>query len=131
MALLPFGSAPAKSGAGTGTMTTVQDSGVNVDTAVTTLNFTGSGVTVSQVGHVITLTITGGGGTTLAAQYHLTDYGATTTYSWIGTSLGGSGTITKLVLSGNNREVRTVYTATDTFANRVSASYTTSLAYSN
>lgn len=76
-----------------------------------------------------------GGGTTLAASYHLTESGATTTYSGINSSSSSTTdanwVITKTVLSGNNRETRTVYTATDTWDNRATASYTTSLAYSN
>ena len=74
----------------------------------------------------------GGGGSSPSPSYHLTDVASTTTtYSWIGTSLGGSGSIVKTVLSGNNREVRTISTAADTYANRATASYTTSLTYSN
>lgn len=78
---------------------------------------------------------TSGGGSSLSPSYHLIDYSVSTTYSGINSSSSSqtdaNWSITKLVLSGNNREVRTVYTATDQWTNRSTATYSTSLTYSN
>lgn len=41
---------------------TTQDEGLNLSTATTTLNFTGAGVTATNVGSVVTINIPGGGG---------------------------------------------------------------------
>ena len=122
-------------GAGSGTLTTVKDEGSTLSSAAVSIDFTGSGVTATNVGTAITVDIPGGG-SSLSPSYHLTDYGATTTYSGVNSSSSSptdaNWSITKLVLSGNGRETRTVYTATDQWVNRsTTASYTTSLAYSN
>ena len=42
--------------------TTIQDEGVTLSTAATTLNFVGAGVTASGTGSTKTITIAGGGG---------------------------------------------------------------------
>lgn len=120
--------------AGAGGSTVIaQDEGSTIDAAATTLNFVGSGVTATVASHVVTITVPGGSG--LSPSYHLTDYAATTTYSGINSvsslTTNANWALTKTVLSGNNRDVRTVYTATDQWANRATATYTTSLAYSN
>jgi hypothetical protein len=54
-------SVPAGTG-GSGTVTTVKDEGSNLDTAVTSLDFVGAGVTATAVGHAVTVTVAGGGG---------------------------------------------------------------------
>ncbi len=46
---------------GGGSALTVKDEGSNLDTAVTSIDFVGAGVTASAVGHAITVTVAGGG----------------------------------------------------------------------
>lgn len=47
---------------GGGSALTVKDEGSNLDTAVTSIDFTGAGVTASNVSHAVTVNIPGGGG---------------------------------------------------------------------
>lgn len=47
--------------AASGSALTVKDEGTNLDTAVTSIDFVGAGVTATNVGHAITVTIPGGG----------------------------------------------------------------------
>jgi len=47
---------------GGGSALTVKDEGSNLDTAVTSLDFVGSGVVATNSGHAVTVTIAGGGG---------------------------------------------------------------------
>ena len=47
-------------GGGTGSALTVKDEGSNLDTAVTSIDFTGSGVTATHSGHAVTVTVPGG-----------------------------------------------------------------------
>jgi hypothetical protein len=49
-------------GVGGGSALTVKEEGSNVDTAVTSIDFVGATVTATAVGHAVTVTITGGGG---------------------------------------------------------------------
>lgn len=77
----------------------------------------------------------GGGSTTLAVQdFQAEQASATVTYQGIvaaGTSTAtASWSLLKLVLSGNDRESRAVYTATDSWDNRASATYSLSNTYS-
>jgi len=113
----------------------IQEEGSTVTAAPTAINFVGAGATVTDVAGVATVTISGGGGSSLSPSYHLTDVAsATTTYSGINTNsstTNANWAIVKKVLSGNNRETVTISTATDQWVNRVTASYTTSLTYSN
>jgi hypothetical protein len=48
------------SGTGTGSALTVKDEGSSLDTAVTSIDFAGDGVTATNVGHAITVSIAGG-----------------------------------------------------------------------
>jgi len=54
------GTALASSGGG-GSALTVKDEGTNLDTAVTSIDFVGAGVTATNSGHAVTVTISGGG----------------------------------------------------------------------
>jgi hypothetical protein len=56
------GTALASSGGG-GSALTVKDEGTDLDTAVTSFDFVGAGVTTTNSGHAVTVTIPGGGGT--------------------------------------------------------------------
>lgn len=49
-------------GGGSGTLTTVKDEGVNLSTAAVSMDFVGAGVTATNVGPAITVTIPGGSG---------------------------------------------------------------------
>lgn len=69
----------ADAGGGGGSALTIQDEGVSLSTAATTLNFTGTAVTASGSGATKTINITGGGGVNVAASY-VEDY-ATTIYT--------------------------------------------------
>ena len=133
--LLPFGLdevGSSSSGGGTGTLTTVKDEGVNLSTSAVSIDFVGTGVTATNVGTAITVTVPGG--SSLAVQDILKDQvSATTLYTGIaakGTATSATWTLLKFVLSGNDRETRTVYTASDTWNNRLTASYTSSNSYS-
>ena len=66
-------------GGGGGSALTIQEEGVSLATAATTLNFTGSAVTASGSGATKTINITGGGGVNVAASY-VEDY-TTTIYT--------------------------------------------------
>jgi hypothetical protein len=46
----------------TGPSITVQDEGSTLTTALTSLNFTGSGVTATNTGGAVTVAVSGGGG---------------------------------------------------------------------
>lgn len=48
------------SGSGSGSALTVSDEGVSLDTAVTSIDFAGAGVTATNVGHAVTVSIAGG-----------------------------------------------------------------------
>ena len=69
----------ADAGGGGGSALTIQEEGVSLATAATTLNFTGSAVTASGSGATKTINITGGGGVNVAASY-VEDY-TTTIYT--------------------------------------------------
>ena len=69
----------ADAGGGGGSALTIQDEGVSLSTAATTLNFTGTAVTASGSGATKTINITGGGSVNVAASY-VEDY-ATTIYT--------------------------------------------------
>lgn len=76
------------------------------------------------------------GGSSLSPSYHATlQADAVTMYTGINSvssSLADTNwNVCRLVLSGNNRDTRTVSTATGAFTSPASLSYTTSLAYSN
>jgi len=64
---------------GGGGSLTVQDEGINLATAATTLNFTGSGVTASGTGATKTITISGGGSTQTEEHPTVTNGSATVT----------------------------------------------------
>jgi len=64
---------------GGGGSLTVQDEGINLATAATTLNFTGSGVTASGTGATKTITITSGGSTQSEEHPTVTNGSATVT----------------------------------------------------
>ncbi len=66
-------------GGGGGSALTIQEEGVSLSTAATTLNFTGTSVTASGSGATKTINITGGGSVNVAASY-VEDY-ATTIYT--------------------------------------------------
>tara|TARA_Y100000389_G_scaffold72039_1_gene68787 strand:- start:4699 stop:8184 length:3486 start_codon:yes stop_codon:yes gene_type:complete len=66
----------ADAGGGGGSALTIQDEGVSLSTAATTLNFTGTAVTASGTGATKTINITGGGGVNVAASY-VEDYSTT------------------------------------------------------
>jgi hypothetical protein len=119
---------------GAGGSITIQEQDGTPSGTVSTLKVTNGTLTNEGSGVFSLETGSGGGGATLAAQYHRTDYGATTTYSGVATQAefdADTWTIVRKVLSGNNRETVTISTATDQWANRATASYTTSLTYSN
>ena len=61
---------------GGGSALTIQEEGVSLSTAATTLNFTGTAVTASGTGATKTINITGGGGVNVAASY-VEDYSTT------------------------------------------------------
>lgn len=69
----------ADAGGGGGSALTIQEEGVSLATAATTLNFTGSAVTASGSGATKTINITGGGNVNVAASY-VEDY-TTTIYT--------------------------------------------------
>ena len=69
----------ADAGGGGGSALTIQEEGVSLATAATTLNFTGSAVTASGSGATKTINITGGGSVNVAASY-VEDY-TTTIYT--------------------------------------------------
>lgn len=52
----------ASSGGGGGASITIKDEGTTLTSAATSLNFTGAGVTATNVGGAVTVTIAGGGG---------------------------------------------------------------------
>jgi len=47
---------------GSGSSLAVKDEGATIDTAVTSIDFAGAGVTATNVGHAVTVTVAGGGG---------------------------------------------------------------------
>lgn len=63
----------AETGGG-GSALEVLDEGTPLDTAVTSIDFTGTGVTASAIGHAITVTVPGGGGSGI--YFNVVDYGA-------------------------------------------------------
>ena len=69
----------ADAGGGGGSALTIQEEGVSLSTAATTLNFTGATVTASGSGATKTINISGGGSVNVAASY-VEDY-ATTIYT--------------------------------------------------
>ena len=66
----------ADAGGGGGSALTIQEEGVSLSTAATTLNFTGTAVTASGSGATKTINITGGSGVSVAASY-VEDYSTT------------------------------------------------------
>jgi hypothetical protein len=109
-----------------GFKSTLDHSGITADRSVVVPNKSGTIAFLDDIG----------GGASLSPSYHLTDQAsATTIYSGINSASSSTAdtnwSITKIVLSGNNRETRTVNTATGNWTDRASHSYSTSLAYSN
>lgn len=61
-------------GGGGGSAITVQDEGTNLTTGVTSLNFVGDGVTATNTGNAVTVTVSGSGGSSIP-DYILFSYG--------------------------------------------------------
>lgn len=57
-----------RGGGSSGGSLTVKDEGVALDTAVTSVDFAGAGVTATAVGHAVTVTVGGGGSTPTLAE---------------------------------------------------------------
>jgi hypothetical protein len=114
----------------------IESEGSSVVASPSAINFTGTGVSVADVGGVATVDIPGGGGSSLSASYHLVDWASETTwYTGINSSSSSTTdanwTIIKRVLTGSTRDTLTYYTATDQWVNRSTATYATSTTYAN
>lgn len=77
-------------GGGSGSALEAKDEGVSLDTAVTSIDFAGAGVTASAVGHAVTVTIPSGGGAPTTADYLVgTADGGLSNEIVVGTTPGG------------------------------------------
>ena len=135
--LLPFGldeTGSTAAGSGTGTLTTIKDEGITLSSVAVSVDFVGSGVTATNIGSAITVTIPGGSSSLAVQDFQKEWTSATTWYEGIaakGTAVGtATWSLVKTTLTGNDYETRNIYTASDTWNNRVSASYTLSNSYS-
>lgn len=90
-------------GGSTGSPLTVEDEGVEIDTDVTTMDFTGSGVTVTDTGTgSVEVNIPGGGGGSIRVE----DEGSTVVAAATGLNFAGSGVV--VTDAGSNEALVTI-----------------------